>query len=306
MILLCGIPTERPLALVAAELEALGAPYRVLNQRRFATSELRFEVTDGAVTGMLALDATRLVLSDVRGVYTRTMDDRDLPELRDLPADHAGRARARALHDALMQWLEITSATVVNRAAPQASNGSKPHQAQLIRAAGLRVPETLVTSDPEAVLDFRARHGRVIYKSISGARSIVRELGDDDLRRLDAIAWCPVQFQAFVPGGDVRVHCVGGEAFATAIGSTSTDYRYAAREGDAVVLEAVDLDDELVQRCLDLTASLDLEFGGLDLRLDDDHEPVCFEVNPSPAFSFYEDATGQPIARAVARHLVAA
>ena len=35
-------------------------------------------------------------------------------------------------------------------------------------------------------------------------------------------------------------------------------------------------------------------------------EPVCLEVNPSPAFSYYEMASGLPIAAALARHLVGA
>jgi hypothetical protein len=29
----------------------------------------------------------------------------------------------------------------------------------------------------------------------------------------------------------------------------------------------------------------------------------CFEVNPSPGYSYFEANTGQPIARAVARYL---
>jgi hypothetical protein len=32
---------------------------------------------------------------------------------------------------------------------------------------------------------------------------------DGHLCRLDQITWCPVQFQALVPGTDVRVHVVG-------------------------------------------------------------------------------------------------
>ncbi len=56
------------------------------------------------------------------------------------------------------------------------SNASKPFQAQLIAAAGFVVPDTLVTNDPEVVREFHAEHGRVIFKSTSGIRSIVREL----------------------------------------------------------------------------------------------------------------------------------
>lgn len=35
--------------------------------------------------------------------------------------------------------------------------------------------------------------------------------------------------------------------------------------------------------------------------LADDGQTYCFEVNPSPGFSWYEDATSQPIARTLAR-----
>jgi D-alanine-D-alanine ligase-like ATP-grasp enzyme len=48
-----------------------------------------------------------------------------------------------------------------------------------------------------------------------------------------------------------------------------------------------------------------LLLAGIDLRRTDDGEWCCFEVNPSPGFSFYEDHTGQPIAAAVAELLVA-
>ena len=303
IVLLCGIPSERPLAMVAAELEAMGQPYLVFNQRHFAGCELGFEVADGEVAGLLRMGAVALALPDVHGVYARLMDESALPELRGLPAHAPERERCRRVHAILAQWLEVTPAVVANRSAPQASNSSKPYQAQLIDAAGLRIPETLITSDPEAVVAFRDRHRRVVYKSISGARSIVRELGDDDLRRLDAIRWCPVQFQAFVEGDDVRVHCVGEATFATRIRSGATDYRYAASDGDDVALTPLVLPDELSERCVNLTAALGLEVSGIDLRLDSVGEAHCLEVNPSPAFSFYESATGQPIAQAIARHI---
>lgn len=46
-----------------------------------------------------------------------------------------------------------------------------------------------------------------------------------------------------------------------------------------------------------------MELPGIDPRLTDDGRFVCFEVNPSPAHTVYEEATGQPIAAALARHL---
>jgi D-alanine-D-alanine ligase-like ATP-grasp enzyme len=65
-----------------------------------------------------------------------------------------------------------------------------------------------------------------------------------------------------------------------------------------------ELSGELAQRCVALARRLGLELAGIDLRLgDQDGEPVCLEVNPSPAFSYYELAANLPIAAAVARRL---
>ena len=307
MILLSGIPTEAPLELVAAELRSMGKGFVFLHQRRWSECEVAVDVAGGEVTGRLRLGPLVVRLEDFTAVYTRLMDDRVLPEVRRLPAGAPERARCRAFHDTVTRWLELTPARVVNRSVPQASNASKPYQAQLIRRQGLRVPDTLVTNDPDAVRRFRSQHGRVIFKSLSGVRSVVHELTDADVARLDAIRWCPVQFQVFIPGADVRVHCVGREVFAARIDSGATDYRYAATQvGEPASLVDFELDTDIAERCVQLTGDLGLELAGIDLRMSPDGEFYCFEVNPSPAFSYYEAQTGQPIARAIARHLASA
>ena len=72
----------------------------------------------------------------------------------------------------------------------------------------------------------------------------------DLLERLTTLRACPVQFQTWVPGTDVRVHVVGSEVFATAITTTATDYRYAtARVEKPDHLEPHELDDDVAQRC---------------------------------------------------------
>lgn len=303
MILLCGIPTEKPLAMVAEQLDALDRPYRFFNQRRAAAMAMEWEIVGGDIRGRLDLGGQHLELADIGGVYTRMMDDRALPELEGEAEGSWKRAQSRSLHDCLYRWSEVTRARVVNRAGPQGSNGSKPYQAQLIRRAGFSVPETLVTNQPELVRGFYREHGRVIYKSMSGVRSIVVELTDDDLDRLDCVRWCPVQFQVFVPGTNVRVHTIGNDAFATRIDSDVTDYRYAGQQGGEANLTATDLPDDVTQACLSLSAGLGLTFAGIDLKVTPDGEVFCFEVNPSPAFSYFELNSGQPIARAVARYL---
>jgi hypothetical protein len=305
VIVLAGIPSEPALARVAAQLRGLGLPYAWFDQRRAAESACGFRLDGEGLRGTLRVGDRSVRLEDVAAVYWRLMDDRLLPELRGLPADAPERVRCRGLHDAFVSWTSLTPARVVNRAAAMASNGSKPYQAQLIRSAGFDVPETLVTNNPDLVREFVAGHGRVVYKSISGARSIVQEVDDDALARLGDVRWCPVQFQAYVEGVDVRVHVVGRRVFCTRVASDAADYRYAGvRGGVPARLEATRLAEAVEARCVELTARLGLRFSGIDLRITPDERVVCFEVNPCPAYTYYEGHTGQPIARAVADYLV--
>lgn len=291
------------MAMLRDALDAIGAPYRMFHQRMYASCSMDMRVTD-RVSGQLQIEDETFELETFTAVYPRMMDDRILPELEHEPEHSPARQFARSLHDTLYRWIEVTDARVVNRSDPQGSNGSKPYQAQLISEYGLRIPDTLITNDPAEVLAFRKEHGEIIYKSMSGVRSIVKAVDDGDIARLEDIRWCPVQFQALVRGSDVRVHVVGREVFATAIESDVVDYRYARQSGGQTALRATELDPDLAERCIALTAGLGLLFAGIDLRIGPDGSVTCFEVNPSPGYSYYEANTGQPIAASLARLLL--
>jgi len=303
VILLCGIPSEPPLAAVIDRLNGIGAPFVLLDQRDAPNSRLDWSVRDGTIDGHLMTNGQAYRLSSFGGVYIRLMDDQLLPNLDDEAPGSPRRLASHRFHEALIGWADVAPARIVNRFRCMGSNGSKPYQAQLIGRCGFRVPEALVTNDPEAAKVFLARHGRVIYKSVSGIRSIVTELEASGLARLEAIRACPVQFQAYVAGFDVRVHTIGGEAFATRIDSPGSDYRYAGHGENGTRLEPYDLPNALADRCRALADGLGLAFAGIDLRITPDGDVFCFEVNPSPAYSYYEAHTGQPISLAVARYL---
>ena len=206
MILLCGIPSESPVAMLREALAQLNAPTLVFNQRNFA-SLTSIGSTPAQITGRMSVNGTSYDLSDITGIYMRLIEEQALPEFRKLAPDAPQRWQCRNLHDALLNWLEITPSRVVNRCRPMSSNASKPYQAQLISQHGFLVPETLITNDPDLVRDFYAQYGRVIYKSISGVRSIVHELTPQDMARLEQIRWCPTQFQAFVRGDEHARAC---------------------------------------------------------------------------------------------------
>ena len=132
--------------------------------------------------------------------------------------DIENQNKLKSIHQVFQDWFELTRSRVMNRNSSMASNLSKPYQAQIIRACGFSVPETLITNVPEVVIQFIKRHQRVIYKSISAERSIVTEIEPSQIKQLEKIRNLPTQFQAFIPGVDYRVHVVGEKLYACQIG----------------------------------------------------------------------------------------
>src|SRR5262249_34045626 len=146
--------------------------------------------------------------------YLRPHDSRRLPEVSEAGAYSPSWNHACEVEDLLLSWSELTSALVVNRPSAMATNSSKPYQASFIPAHGVLTPDTLITTDPQDAAEFWETQGPVIYKSISGIRSIVSRVTPEDRSRLELLSWCPTQFQRYIPGTDYRVHIVGDKEFA--------------------------------------------------------------------------------------------
>jgi hypothetical protein len=299
MILLWGISQDRPLTLVREALERRGASVFFLDQMQAAQTEIDLNV--GAnVEGAIRIGENTCSLEAISAVYVRCYDSRSLPFAGATDQMNDARHHAPGLDDLIVSWLGVTQALVVNPFSAMSSNNSKPYQLSLIDKAGFAVPDTLLATDAEAVREFWEHHGEIIYKSVSGVRSIVSRLKVEDMNRLEDIRWCPTQFQQYIPGRDYRVHTVGDEIFACEVVSEADDYRYGGREGHEVELRPHQLPSDCADTCRMLAASLGLFVSGVDLRRTPEGEWYCFEVNPSPAFSFYEAATHQPIADAIA------
>ena len=117
-------------------------------------------------------------------------------------------------------------------------------------------PPTLITSDTEALYDFRARHGDIVLKPLygGGGSGVARLLADDpnldallDLHRM--IGREPVIAQKFIPAvtkGDKRILLVDGEPIGAinrvpAPGQIRSNLAVGGR-ADAVDLTARDLE----------------------------------------------------------------
>lgn len=300
MILVCGGLADIVTELVCARLEDMRVPYRLLDLGRFPDGfEVSWRWTGRTVTGFIRTGAWTLDLETVRGVFVRYLGMDGHAPFTHLPAGFEDAALAEG-QSGLVALLETITCPVANRASASMSNCSKPYQALLVRESGLLTPPTLVTNDAEAALEFfEACDRRVIFKSLSGVRSTVRQLEARDLERLPLLDNGPAQFQQFLPGDNIRVHTVGPEAIATRIRSGAVDYRYASKQGSRADLEPTELPDDIRKACVRLGQRMGLLIAGIDLKQTPDGEYYCFEINPSPGFAYYEQHTGQPISAAL-------
>ena len=301
MILLWGSLEDDPIALAHAALRSAGAEYFFLDHGKLADSEIDCEYTAAGGFRCTVSQGERTIdLGDVGAAYGRGFSAVDYEELRGGSSDSLA-ARAAAFELLLISCLDASEAVVVNRSEASASNSSKPFQLAVIRESGLGVPETFVSNDPAAVRRFLAENPDSVYKSISGVRSIVRRVSEPGCGNLDDVAWCPTLFQRVVPGTNYRVHVVGQELFAVRIDSNQLDYRYGQ-----TTMAPAELPPDVARKCRDLTSMLGLHFSGIDLMRTPQDDWFCFEVNPSPAYSYFEREGGQPISAALARFLVEA
>lgn len=305
MILLWGVPGDGPFDAVQAALQQHDAEFRLLDQRNACDMEISFCIgAEGRLDGKILYAGEEISLASVGSGYIRPVET---SKACDGHNDEDPRfLRAVAVDSSLVAWADLARTTVVNRPAAMASNNSKPYQLALIAAAGFLVPDTLVTTDPSAVVRFQQRHGSVIYKSVSGVRSIVSRLASTNDEVLASVANCPTQFQEYIPGSDVRVHVAGSAVIATEIVSGADDYRYASRVKANVAMATVEPPTDFADSCRYLVSSLGLALAGIDFRRTPEGKWYCLEVNPSPGFTYFEAATGQPIADAVAQLLISA
>lgn len=303
MVLLCGVPNDSPLQLLIEALEAAEYPYVFVNQRQFDQMAIRYEWVGGELLGELSIDREIYELQYMTGVYNRGMNYQALPEYQQLGPNDPLRAHAARFHDGLFGWIEMATCRVLNRTYAMSSNSSKPYQMLQIVKAGFGIPPSLMTNEPEAVTAYQVSRGTLIFKSASGVRSIVHELSDEHTERLGQVRSCPALFQQKLLGTNIRVHVVGDRVFAHRIESGYVDYRYASRNGATTEMTAYELPATIAERCIALTERLRLPLAGIDLFETETGEYYCFEVNPSPGFSYFEEHTGQRISAAIADYL---
>jgi len=304
-----GREDDPQVARVAEYLRGRGAAPRIISLADFP-ARLRLTVEDGAAR----VEGEPLPASSswyVRSLpMTMPFFDFDPRVEAASPPELLARWRARYAAERERQSfitgfvlaLGRAGARLVNEPTALDQHFVKLEQLARLRAAGIPVPRTLATNDPEVLARFAARVGEVVYKPLAGG-ALCRRLMPEDLtgERLAALARAPVLFQEEVRGRNLRVYVVGGRvAAAYEIVSDEVDYR--GREKGLAAAPLTEAERDAALRAADACA---MPFTGLDLKRREDGRFAVLECNPSPMFAAIERWTkAAPVTRALGELLL--
>jgi len=279
-------------------LRARGADAELLDSREFP-SALRVARDPVRGTGLLRLPGgRRLEFGEITAVYWRCYHGVAPPPLPDAEQAHIAQNDARSLFESLLVDLP---ARWVNGFRAFQMHQTKPVQLARVAAIGVRTPATLLTNDPQSVLDFTERHPRCIFKPVQGGahtrRVTPEHLSDRNLRNL---AYSPVTIQEEVPGKDVRVFVAGQRVLACEIDTASVDFR----DDPDPKIKPVELPVATEDASRRIARTLDLLWTGIDYRRTDAGEYVFLEANPSPMFLGFQQRSGLPLTESLAAVLL--
>ena len=254
-----------------------------------------------------------LSASDVSAVYFRQ-------PLLPLPPDDIAQsdvefAKREAGECLRSLWRLIDEKRWVNHPRRLWLASNKIEQLCIAQELGMEIPPTIVTANKDSVGRFIEFHGGdVICKAVKhgfmyapGSTSIAttQRIGSDYLDNFEDFASVPMTYQREIPKVyDVRVTVVGEDVFATAIHSqefaeTQVDWRVWDLCDFDLEHERIELPNDVVSRCLRITARNGLKYAAIDLVYCTDGSYYFLELNPNGQWAWIEQITGYPIRRSL-------
>lgn len=182
-------------------------------------------------------------------------------------------------------------------------SSNKLVQLKAAKKCGLLIPKTLVSNDPKKVKEFVLSHDQVIVKPVSGTKHTLLFTQFVDYTKLDdeSIKICPAIYQEYIQGTKhIRVNVFGNNSYAAEIVTSELDWRKNINTEYKPFTVSDDLHIK-IRRTLD---ELRLAMGVIDIKLDENENPVWLEVNPQGQFLFIEGMTKEPIRKVFADYLI--
>jgi ATP-grasp ribosomal peptide maturase len=271
--------------------------------------ELAAILEDGYLwCGRLSTATRSVELAEIRSVWYRHPSAFAFPSgMSEVEQAHA-YTEARLGVGGVLAALPVRWVNNPNRAADAMY---KPVQLATAAACGLRVPPTLVTNRPGAVVEFvAAAPDGVVCKTFgangvteNGTRKVAytHRLGADDLNDLRGVVVTAHQIQHWVEKDhEVRVVMVGDRMFGITIRAHNSAARIDwRRDFDALSYERIQVPEDVDKGIRSYMGSLGLSYAALDFCVDRDGGWLFLESNSAGQYSWLEAATDAPITEAL-------
>jgi hypothetical protein len=209
--------------------------------------------------------------------------------------------RALAWYTTLQGWLAVCSRIRVLNRGYLGRHTNKLHTLRLARAAGLKVPATVVTNEVGSLARSR-QAGETIAKPVPGGgycKPINELLADTEL--CDGIAASPAIVQDRLSGPDLRIYGINGGCMGFRIQADAVDYRESRNRN----IEWIDhLPGSTVEGLGRLMASMGLDWCAADFKAHPESGDLTFlEINSNPMFSVFDRVGRGAIADAIVQFL---
>jgi ATP-grasp ribosomal peptide maturase len=275
--------------------------------------QVSVELRDTRWCGVLTTPRGGLDLEGVHAVWYRSPEAyRMPPELSPAEAHHA-RVETKYGLGGVLASLPVLWCNHPSRVADAAY---KPVQLARAALAGMSVPDTLITNEPDAIRKFAAE-GPMVTKLIGGMaleedgvrkNVYTRLLEDEDLTDLRGVEHTTHLFQRWVPKAqECRVIVIGRHITAATV-TAGSQQGYVDYRTDYANLryELVDPPERVSTGIRALMSGFGLVFGALDFVITPAGEWVFLEINPTGQYGFIEHATGAPLTAQLADLLTGA
>lgn len=311
-VLILGHESDAVAGHVAAEFAVRGVPVVRLNPSSFPRHlSMSAQISSDAVwTGRLTADSGEVIdLSGVHAVWQRSSSQFVLDERMSGPERAFAYSEARRGLGGVLASLD--GCLWVNDPMAAARAEYKPLQLAAAVSVGLRIPETIITSDPEAAHQWAVKLGRpVIYKPLSGVwhadegqlRVLYTTMVEDPGELLDPdIRLTAHLFQERIDKTyEARAMVIRDQVFTVRIDAGSDAARQDWRSDyDALTYTPIDLPDTVSVALVELHRRLGLVYGAVDLARDVAGRWMFLETNQRGEFGWLGEETGLPIATAM-------
>jgi glutathione synthase/RimK-type ligase-like ATP-grasp enzyme len=303
--------------IVQQHLKELGFPSVRFNMDEFAVnSRFSYTLTDTTKKNNLLIEQFDIDPEKVKAVWYRKGWDLKIPTDLDPAFRHTFIKEYNTYRQIFFNLL--SHVPWMNKMdADHAINNDKFFQLSMAEATGLKVPQTVFTNDANAIREFFTTcKGNMVVKlhgslsrSMEGNSAFfpTTRLSENDLDRLDELAYCPMIFQEYVPKSyELRIAYVDGDFFTGKIGyeetEEATDWR--AIKGQALQWQHYELPLTVRRNICALMRKLDLSFGAIDMIRRTDGEYIFLEVNPQGEWGMLQRDLHYPIGETIAQKLI--